>query len=206
MKILKNSEFVLLADDAKAAYNAELAKAIEFAKTAKPSDLLVTVPVKSFNVGYTAKDGKDMCAITIHADEAEFNANSGLIVSGNIPNTLQLRQGMADNIARSLNLDTFEELALVAGSFTDLGSVQFTMKLCVAGTAWGSEANQVYEKTHVRTEDITYLPSEYFLEMQSEAVKAGLKAKMVAKFTGGSRTAKSKSTKPDALDMDEVNP
>ena len=74
----------------------------------------------------------------------------------------------------------------------------------MAGTAWGSEANQVYEKTHVRTEEITYIPSEYFLEMQSEAVKAGLKAKMVAKFTGGSRTAKTKPTKPDALDMDEA--
>lgn len=205
MKVLKSSEIVALSAEARAAYDAEFAKLVELYRKTKSSDLIVEVPVKGFNTGFDGKDGKAYVAFNVYADEATFPDSVKLIVDGNVPSTLQIRAGMGDNIAKNLSLDTFEELAMIANSFTDKGSVKFTLKLCLEGEAWGTEADQKYLKTHMRTEDIEYVASEYFSDTFADAIQHGLRAKMAAKFTGrGKARVSSKPTDP--LDMENVQP
>lgn len=205
MKILKDSEIALLTEEAKAAYQAKLDALVKLLEKAKSSDLTITVPINSFNTGYV-KDDEEYCAVTVFHDEAEFNEAYSELLSDNIPSTLQMHTRMADNMAKQVNLDTFEELAFLSGNAADKGSLRFELKLCVEGTQWGKGEKDIYKKTHVRTENIRFIPSEYFTESFAEAVQHGLRAKMIAKFTGGSRMAKSKTTTPDPLDMDNLNP
>ena len=204
MKILKNSEVIALGAEARATYDAEFAKLVELYRKTKSADLVIEVPVKSFNVGYEGKDGKQYVAFNLHADEAIYADSVKQIVEGNVPNTLQIREGMGDNIAKSLSLDSFEELSMIANSFTDKGSVKFALKLCIEGEAWGDEADQKYLKTHIRTENIEYVASEYFSEMFADAIQHGLRTKMAAKFTGRSKAKIGSKPANDPLDMDNV--